>query len=101
LRKRLIPGSPYLPEKCYEAKEQFSDGVGYNWINQLIAYCASQVTDEQLAGAIAEFPYNSQSLKRRILPIRFNKHYPQVSAAQTVRKWIPKWQESRSKRKSK
>jgi asparagine synthase (glutamine-hydrolysing) len=49
-----------------EAKEQFSDGVGYNWINQLIAYCASQVTDEQLAGAIAEFPYNSQSLKRRI-----------------------------------
>jgi hypothetical protein len=34
-----------------EAKEQFSDG-GYNWINQLIAYCASQVTDEQLAGAI-------------------------------------------------
>jgi hypothetical protein len=35
-----------------EAKEQFSDGVGYNWINQLIAYCASQVTDEQLAGAI-------------------------------------------------
>jgi hypothetical protein len=24
-----------------EAKEQFSDGVGYNWINQLIAYCAS------------------------------------------------------------
>jgi asparagine synthase (glutamine-hydrolysing) len=42
-----------------EAKEQFSDEVGYNWINQLIAYCASQVTDEQLAGAIAEFPYNS------------------------------------------
>jgi asparagine synthase (glutamine-hydrolysing) len=51
-------------------------------------------------GAIAEFPYNPQSLKRRFLPIRFNKHYPQVSAAQTVRKWIPKWQ-SRSKRKSK
>jgi asparagine synthase (glutamine-hydrolysing) len=46
-----------------EAKEQFSDGVGYNWINQLIAYCASQVTDEQLAGAIAEFPYNSPITK--------------------------------------
>jgi asparagine synthase (glutamine-hydrolysing) len=74
--------------------------VGYNWINQLIAYCASQVTDEQLAGAI-EFPYNPQSLKRRILPTVFNKHYPQVSAAQTVRKWIPKWQENQSKRKSK
>jgi asparagine synthase (glutamine-hydrolysing) len=41
--------------RTMEAKEQFSDGVGYNWINQLIAYCASQVTDEQLAGAIANF----------------------------------------------
>jgi hypothetical protein len=49
-----------------EAKEQFSDGVGYNWINQLIAYCASQVTDEQLAGAIANFRTIPQSLKRRI-----------------------------------
>jgi hypothetical protein len=49
--------------------EKFSDGVGYNWINQLIAYCASQVTDEQLAGAIAG-KFIRQSLKRRILPIR-------------------------------
>jgi asparagine synthase (glutamine-hydrolysing) len=43
-----------------EAKEQFSDGgiqIG------LINYCASQVTDEQLAGAISGM-YNSQSLKR-------------------------------------
>jgi hypothetical protein len=40
--------------------------VGYNWINQLIAYCASQVTDEQLAGAIANFRTIPQSLKRRI-----------------------------------
>jgi hypothetical protein len=46
----------FAGRSAMEAKEQFSDGVGYNWINQLIAYCASQVTDEQLAGAIAEFP---------------------------------------------
>jgi hypothetical protein len=44
----------FAGRSAMEAKEQFSDGVGYNWINQL-AYCASQVTDEQLAGAIAEF----------------------------------------------
>jgi asparagine synthase (glutamine-hydrolysing) len=34
-----------------EAEEQFSDGVGYEWIDQLKAYCASQVTDE-LAGQL-------------------------------------------------
>jgi hypothetical protein len=39
-----------------EAKEQFSDGVGYEWIDQLKAYCNTQVTDEQLAGASVEFP---------------------------------------------
>jgi asparagine synthase (glutamine-hydrolysing) len=46
-----------------EAKEQFSDGVGYNWIDELIDYCATQVTDEQLAGAAIEFPYNSPATK--------------------------------------
>jgi asparagine synthase (glutamine-hydrolysing) len=81
-----------------EAKEQFSDGVGYNWINQLIAYCASQVTDEQLAGAIAEFPYNSQSLKRRIFtdPSLISTILKLVR--QTVRKWIPKWHQDPSGR---
>jgi asparagine synthase (glutamine-hydrolysing) len=87
---------PYLPvEVLWRQKEQFSDGVGYNWIDRLIAYCASQVTDEQLAGAITEFPYNSPITKEAYFYRSvFNKHYPQVSAAQTVRKWIPKWQEN-------
>jgi asparagine synthase (glutamine-hydrolysing) len=46
--KHLIFEAPFAGRSAMEAKEQFSDG-GYNWINQLIAYCASQVTDEQLA----------------------------------------------------
>jgi asparagine synthase (glutamine-hydrolysing) len=33
--------APFAGRSAMEAKEQFSDGVGYNWINQLIAYCAS------------------------------------------------------------
>jgi hypothetical protein len=48
-----------------------------------------RLTDEQLAGAIAEFPYNSQSLKRRIFTdpslistiLKLVRHKP--------RKWIP------------
>jgi asparagine synthase (glutamine-hydrolysing) len=97
LRKAFdTPEDPYLPaEVLWRQKEQFSDGVGYSWINELIAYCASQVTDEQLSGAVVEFPYNSPITKEAYFYRSvFHKHYPQVSAAQTVRKWIPKWQEN-------
>ncbi|PAM95547.1 asparagine synthase B [Flavobacterium sp. IR1] len=97
LRKAFdTPEQPYLPDDIlWRQKEQFSDGVGYNWIDELIEYCASQVSDEQLEGAAAEFPYNSPTTKEAYLYRSiFHKYYPQVSAAQTVRKWIPKWQEN-------
>ncbi|KQO33145.1 asparagine synthetase B [Flavobacterium sp. Leaf82] len=97
LRKAFdTPDKPYLPaEILWRQKEQFSDGVGYNWVDELIEYCAGQVSDEQLAGASTEFPYNSPTTKEAYLYRSiFHKFYPQVSAAQTVRKWIPKWQEN-------
>lgn len=97
LRKAFdTPDNPYLPDAVlWRQKEQFSDGVGYNWIDQLIEYCSSQVTDEQLAGAAVEFSYNSPTTKEAYFYRSiFHKYYPQVSAAQTVRKWIPKWQEN-------
>jgi asparagine synthase (glutamine-hydrolysing) len=97
LRKAFdTPNDPYLPaEVLWRQKEQFSDGVGYNWIDQLIEYCSSKVTDDELAGAAVEFPYNSPTTKEAYFYRSiFNKYYPQVSAAQTVRKWIPKWQEN-------
>jgi len=97
LRKAFdTPENPYLPtEVLWRQKEQFSDGVGYSWINELIGYCSAQVSDEQLAGAAAEFPYNSPTTKEAYFYRSvFHKYYPQTSAAQTVRKWIPKWQEN-------
>jgi asparagine synthase (glutamine-hydrolysing) len=97
LRKAFdTPDNPYLPDEVlWRQKEQFSDGVGYSWIDTLIAYCASQVTDQQLEGAAAEFPYNTPATKEAYYyRTLFHKYYPQLSAAQTVRKWIPKWQEN-------
>jgi asparagine synthase (glutamine-hydrolysing) len=97
LRKAFdTPDNPYLPDAVlWRQKEQFSDGVGYNWIDQLIEYCSSKVTDDQLAGAAVEYPYNSPTTKEAYFYRSiFNKYYPQLSAAQTVRKWIPKWQEN-------
>lgn len=97
LRKAFdVEEQPYLPkEVLWRQKEQFSDGVGYNWIDQLIEYASSQVTDEQLATAAERFPYNTPATKEAYFYRDiFHQHYPQVSAAQTVRKWIPKWQEN-------
>ena len=97
LRKAFdTPDHPYLPDEVlWRQKEQFSDGVGYNWIDQLIAYCSTQVTDEQLEFASVLFSYNTPTTKEAYFyRIIFHKYYPQISAAQTVRKWIPKWQEN-------
>ncbi|MCL9808851.1 asparagine synthase B [Flavobacterium luminosum] len=95
LRKAFdTPEQPYLPQEVlWRQKEQFSDGVGYSWIDTLIDYCASQVTDEQLQKAVDLFPYNTPTTKEAYYYRSiFHKFYPQESAAQTVRKWIPKWQ---------
>ena len=97
LRKAFdTPETPYLPDEVlWRQKEQFSDGVGYNWIDQLIGYCSSQVADEALATARERFPYNTPTTKEAYLYRDiFHKYYPQLSAAQTVRKWIPKWQDN-------
>lgn len=97
LRKAFdTPDNPYLPDEVlWRQKEQFSDGVGYNWINQLIEYCASKVTDVELEHASNLFAYNTPTTKEAYFyRTIFHKYYPQLSAAQTVRKWIPKWQEN-------
>ena len=97
LRKAFdTPDNPYLPDEVlWRQKEQFSDGVGYNWIDELIDYCSTKVTDEELENATSTFPYNSPTTKEAYFYRSiFHKFYPQVSAAQTVRKWIPKWQEN-------
>lgn len=97
LRKAFdTPDNPYLPDEVlWRQKEQFSDGVGYNWIDQLIEYCASKVTDVELEHASNLFAYNTPTTKEAYFyRTIFHKYYPQLSAAQTVRKWIPKWQEN-------
>ena len=97
LRKAFdTPERPYLPEEVlWRQKEQFSDGVGYNWIDTLIEYCTEQVSDEDFAKAELLYPYNTPVTKEAFYYRSiFHKFYPQQSAAQTVRKWIPKWQEN-------
>jgi asparagine synthase (glutamine-hydrolysing) len=47
-----VEGDPYLPkEVLWRQKEQFSDGVGYSWIDGLKAHAEKIVSDEQLRQA--------------------------------------------------
>ena len=97
LRKAFdTPEQPYLPEEVlWRQKEQFSDGVGYSWIDTLIAYCESKITDEQMTLAGERFPVNTPTTKEAYFYREiFETHYPLESAARTVKKWIPKWQEN-------
>lgn len=97
LRKAFdTPEKPYLPESVlWRQKEQFSDGVGYNWIDKLIAYGSARVTDQEMEKAAELFPHNTPATKEAYFyRTIFHKHFPQASAAKTVRKWIPKWQEN-------
>ena len=88
--------NPYLPDEIlWRQKEQFSDGVGYNWIDGLIEFTNSQVSDADFATAETRFPHNTPTTKEAFYyRTIFEKHYPQDTAIKTVLKWIPKWQKN-------
>lgn len=78
--------SSYLPESvAWRQKEQFSDGVGYSWIDSLKEVAAQQVTDQQLATASYRFPYNTPASKEAYLYREiFEELFPVASAAECV-----------------
>ncbi|GFS24705.1 asparagine synthetase B [Elysia marginata] len=88
--------NPFLPDEVlWRQKEQFSDGVGYSWIDTLIDHCKSQVSDETFSKATEQFPINTPKSKEAYYyRTIFNKHYPQDSATLSVKRWVPKWQEN-------
>ena len=74
-----------LNEVLWRQKEQFSDGVGYNWIDSLKEYVASQVTDQQLASAEFRFPINTPDTKEAYYYRSiFEDHFPLESSAKCV-----------------
>ena len=75
-----------LPEEvAWRQKEQFSDGVGYSWIDTLKAVTAAAVTDEQLAHAAERFPINPPKNKEEYYYRSiFAEHFPSDSAARSV-----------------
>ena len=75
-----------LPEEiAWRQKEQFSDGVGYSWIDTLKAHTAEAVSDEQMAHAAERFPINTpQNKEEYYYRSIFQEHFPSESAARSV-----------------
>jgi asparagine synthase (glutamine-hydrolysing) len=76
----------YLPESiAWRQKEQFSDGVGYSWIDTLKKLAAEKISDSQLANAKFRFPVNPpQNKEEYYYRSIFSDHFPSDSAAATV-----------------
>ena len=75
-----------LPESvAWRQKEQFSDGVGYNWIDSLKALTIERVSDEDMAHAAERFPINPPMNKEEYYYRSiFEEHFPSESAAKCV-----------------
>lgn len=75
-----------LPESvAWRQKEQFSDGVGYSWIDTLKEFTSKEVTDEQMAHAAERFPVNPPRNKEEYYYRSiFEEHFPSESAAKSV-----------------
>lgn len=75
-----------LPKEiAWRQKEQFSDGVGYSWIDTLKEITSKAVSDEQIAHAAERFPINPPKNKEEYYYRSiFAEHFPSDSAAQSV-----------------
>ena len=76
----------YLPKRvAWRQKEQFSDGVGYNWIDTLKALAEKEVSDELLANSKYRFPINPPMSKEEYFYRSiFSEHFPSEQAAACV-----------------
>ncbi|MCK7537374.1 MAG: asparagine synthase-related protein [Marinilabiliales bacterium] len=73
----------YLPQEiAWRQKEQFSDGVGYNWIDTLRELASQQVTDAMMATARYRFPVNTPMTKEEY-------HYRSIFAEHFPRRRLP------------
>ncbi|KAF4977859.1 hypothetical protein FZEAL_5703 [Fusarium zealandicum] len=83
---------PYLPDSIlYRQKEQFSDGVGYGWIDALKDNAEQHVTDEMMKNPKPEWGNDIPDTKEAYwYRCMFDEHFP-PHCASTVMRWTPTW----------
>lgn len=89
LRKAFdTPDNRYLPHDIlWRQKEQFSDGVGYSWIDKLKEHCEASISDEeyeQLKSIYSDIPTKEAAYFRKI----YEELFPNRKSL--VKRWVPK-----------
>jgi len=93
LRKAFdVADKPYLPpEVLWRQKEQFSDGVGYSWIDGLKDHAEYMVSDDEFFLAQDRFPRDPPKTKEAFFyRTIFQELFPSDTCASTVVNWVPK-----------
>ena len=90
------PKDPYLPyDILWRQKEQFSDGVGYGWIDALKNNAELHVTDDMMKNPKQEWDNDIPETKEAYwYRMMFDEHFP-PSCAGTVQRWVPTWSNER------
>lgn len=107
LRKAFdTPENPYLPESVlFRQKEQFSDGVGYDWVDGLKDYASEVITDQMWASKAQRFPVDPPRTREYyLLRSWFEEQFKSKNALETVPRelsiacstpeaieWDPEW----------
>ncbi|ORZ11692.1 asparagine synthase [Lobosporangium transversale] len=83
---------PYLPDSIlWRQKEQFSDGVGYSWIDTLKELSLTKVSDEAFAKASERWPKDTPQTKEAYwYRDIFEQWFPQEACTESVVRWIPR-----------
>ncbi|KAG7783730.1 hypothetical protein KL910_005111 [Ogataea haglerorum] len=83
---------PYLPDEIlWRQKEQFSDGVGYSWIDGLKELAEKSVSDEEFAHPKPEWGDDIPTTKEAYFyRCKFDELFPSKAAGSTVMRWVPK-----------
>jgi asparagine synthase (glutamine-hydrolysing) len=78
---------PYLPKDIlWRQKEQFTDGVGYSWLDSLIEHCEQSITDEEYKEL--ETKYSVRNKEEAYYRKIFEEFFP--NKANTIERWVPK-----------
>jgi len=76
----------YLPDEVlWRQKEQFSDGVGYSWIDSIKERAAAKISDVEMAAAKFRYPHNTPQTKEAyFIRMTYESFYPEEAAAKCV-----------------
>lgn len=83
---------PFLPDNIlWRQKEQFSDGVGYSWIDSLKTESDHKVTDEEFANRHVRWPEDTPVTKEAYWYREIFEHYfPQDACTTSIVRWVPR-----------